>query len=193
MNDRNFLKAQTCMQQHLFEHFASEGHCSFLENVTITFIDKTDPKDPNRQEHYWRHTLKTMAPLGLNAGDDQVDSAIIFLEVYAIYVLERLYQEYEYWITIYIQNVGGEFGTLPCGRDGAFGLIYIAVFSCYLFSQKALSCTLEMALNTHLYQAFFKKNYFSIIYFLYLNHFLVICNYFYNKHFLPRITVILMT
>ena len=58
------------MQQHLFEHFASEGHCSFLENVTITFIDKTDPKDPYRQEHYWRNTLKTMVPLGLNAGVD---------------------------------------------------------------------------------------------------------------------------
>ena len=70
MNDRNFLKGQTCMQQHLYEHFASEGHCSFLEDVTITFIDKTDPKDPNRREHYWRHTLKTMAPLGLNVEDD---------------------------------------------------------------------------------------------------------------------------
>ena len=70
MNDRNFLKGQTCMQQHLFEHFASEGHCSFLEDVSITFIDKTDPKDPNQREHYWRHTLKTMAPLGLNIEDD---------------------------------------------------------------------------------------------------------------------------
>ena len=35
MNDRNFLKGQTCKQQHLFEHFASEGHCSFIEDVTI--------------------------------------------------------------------------------------------------------------------------------------------------------------
>ena len=70
MNDRNFLKDQTCMQQHLFEHFAREGHCSFLEDVTITFIDETDPKDPNRQEHYWRHPLKTMASVGLDAEDD---------------------------------------------------------------------------------------------------------------------------
>ena len=70
MNDRNFLKGQTCMQQHLYEHFASEGHCSFLEDVTITFIDKTDPKDPNQRKHYWRHTLKSMAPLDLNVEDD---------------------------------------------------------------------------------------------------------------------------
>ena len=47
MNDRNFFKGQTCMDQHLFEYFASEGHCSFLEDVTIIIIDKTDPKDPN--------------------------------------------------------------------------------------------------------------------------------------------------
>ena len=52
MNDRNFLKGQTYMQQHLFEHFASESHCSFLEDVTIIFINKTYPKDPNQREHY---------------------------------------------------------------------------------------------------------------------------------------------
>ena len=66
MNARNFAKGQTCMHQHLFEHFTNEGHCSFLEDVTIAFIDKTDPKD----EHYQRHALKTMAPLGLNVKDD---------------------------------------------------------------------------------------------------------------------------
>ena len=70
MNNRNFLNGQTCLQRHLFEHFASEGHCSFLEDAAIIFIDKTDPKDPNRQEHYWRHTFETMAPLGLNVEDD---------------------------------------------------------------------------------------------------------------------------
>ena len=45
MNDKNFVKSQTCMQQHLFEHFGDECHCSFLEDVTITFIDKTDVLD----------------------------------------------------------------------------------------------------------------------------------------------------
>ena len=32
-------------------------------------MDKKDPKDPNRWEHCWRHTLKTTARLGLNVGD----------------------------------------------------------------------------------------------------------------------------
>ena len=46
MNDRNFLKHQTCIQQHVFEHFDSEVYSSSLEDVTITFTDKIDPKDP---------------------------------------------------------------------------------------------------------------------------------------------------
>ena len=56
-NNRKYLRKESCMQQHLFEHFSSEGHNSFLDDVSIIFIDKTDPKDPNNREHYWRHTL----------------------------------------------------------------------------------------------------------------------------------------
>ena len=41
------------MQQHLFEHFSSEGHRRFLDDVSMIFIDKTDPKDPNKREQYW--------------------------------------------------------------------------------------------------------------------------------------------
>ena len=33
-------------------------------------IDKTDPEDSNKREHIWRHTLKKMAPQGLNVEDD---------------------------------------------------------------------------------------------------------------------------
>ena len=69
-NNRKYLSKESCMQQNLFEHFSSEGHSSFLDDVSIIFNDKTDPKDPNKWEHYWRHTLKTMAPQGLNVEDD---------------------------------------------------------------------------------------------------------------------------
>ena len=34
------------MQQHLFEHFNNEGHYCFLDEIFITFIDKTDPSEP---------------------------------------------------------------------------------------------------------------------------------------------------
>ena len=63
------IRKESCMQQHLFEHFSSEGHNSFLDDVSIILTDK-DTKDPNKREHYWRHTLKTMAPQGLNVEDD---------------------------------------------------------------------------------------------------------------------------
>ena len=42
------------------------ANCGFLENVSLTFIDKTDPSDPLKREDYWRSALKTMAPFGLN-------------------------------------------------------------------------------------------------------------------------------
>ena len=41
-----------------------------VDEVKIVFIDKTDSKDPNRREHYRRHTLKTIAPDSLNVEDD---------------------------------------------------------------------------------------------------------------------------
>ena len=44
MDSKNFLKGQAYMQQHLFELISNEDYCSFLADVTITVIDKTDPK-----------------------------------------------------------------------------------------------------------------------------------------------------
>ena len=52
------------MQEHLFRHFSSPGRNGFLNDVSITFIDKTDPSDPLKLEDYWRRTLKTIAPFG---------------------------------------------------------------------------------------------------------------------------------
>ena len=43
-----FKRRKLCMQEHLH----SDGHNGFLEDVTITLIDKTDGKDPkNRDEN----------------------------------------------------------------------------------------------------------------------------------------------
>ena len=57
------------MQEHLFSHFSMVGHDGFLSDVSITFLDKTDPSDPLRAKDYWRPTLKTMIPYGLNIED----------------------------------------------------------------------------------------------------------------------------
>ena len=69
-NDRKYARGEACFQEHLFEHFNSEGHNGFLHDVSVTLIDKTDAKNPIKREHYWRHTLKTLAPYGLNVEDD---------------------------------------------------------------------------------------------------------------------------
>ena len=69
-DNRKYHRKESCIQQHLFEHFSSEGHNNFLDDVSVIFIDKTDPKDPNKPEYYWSHTLKTMIPQGLNVEND---------------------------------------------------------------------------------------------------------------------------
>ena len=46
------------------------GNWGFLNYVSVTLIDKTDPKDPTKREYYWIQTLKTKDPLGLNDEDD---------------------------------------------------------------------------------------------------------------------------
>ena len=57
-----------CMQKRLYDHYLS---CSkdFLNTVSLTFIDKTDPSNPLEREQYWRHTLQANAPHGLNIAD----------------------------------------------------------------------------------------------------------------------------
>lgn len=55
------------MQQHLFEHFQNPRHTCFVENICITFIDKTDPFISTKPENYWRQALKNLAPHGLNS------------------------------------------------------------------------------------------------------------------------------
>ena len=53
------------MQEHLCEYFCDSEHSGLLNDVSITFIDKTDPTSPLQRENYWKHTLKTFAPYGL--------------------------------------------------------------------------------------------------------------------------------
>ena len=52
--------------QNLFYYFCTSDDGGFLEDVSLTFEDKTDPSVLLSRAHYWRSTLKTMAPPGLN-------------------------------------------------------------------------------------------------------------------------------
>ena len=51
-NDRKHSWKESCMQEHLFRHFNSIELNGFLNNVSITLIDKTDRKNPNKREGY---------------------------------------------------------------------------------------------------------------------------------------------
>ena len=57
------------MQEYRYSHFENEGHNGFLEDMSIALIDKTDGSDPTKREIFWIHTLKTLAPDGLNGED----------------------------------------------------------------------------------------------------------------------------
>ena len=45
------------------------GHNGFLNNVSVTPIDKTGGKNPKIREDYLRRTLKTYLPFGLHFED----------------------------------------------------------------------------------------------------------------------------
>ena len=41
-NARKIDRKESCMQKHLYKHFQTEGHKGFLNEASVTFIDKTD-------------------------------------------------------------------------------------------------------------------------------------------------------
>ena len=53
------------MKPLVFEHFSSNHRNVFLEDCSITLIDKTNGSDSTRREEYWRRVLKTVTPYGL--------------------------------------------------------------------------------------------------------------------------------
>ena len=64
--NRKSLRGDEHKQTGFFAHFQGLDHNGFLEDIEITFIDKTDPSNPTRHEEFWIDTLKTRYPLGLN-------------------------------------------------------------------------------------------------------------------------------
>ena len=64
-NNRKAKRREEHMQSLVFEHFSINDHNGFLEDFSITLIDKTDWSDPTRREEYWRRVLKTATPYRL--------------------------------------------------------------------------------------------------------------------------------
>ena len=49
-NPRKFDRKESCMQEHLHKHFQTEGHKGFLNEASAALIDKTDGKEPKKEE-----------------------------------------------------------------------------------------------------------------------------------------------
>ena len=60
-------------------NFLTLGNNGFLNDVSITFIDKRDPSDALKWEGYWNRILKTMAPFGINI-EGSVWSVIMIID-----------------------------------------------------------------------------------------------------------------
>ena len=57
-------------QKFLQSHFLQRDHQSFLKDVEVRLIDKTQASDPAKREFYWMRTLRTLYPDGLNIEND---------------------------------------------------------------------------------------------------------------------------
>ena len=66
---KSFKRGEKCNQEHLYKHFENEGHTEFLDDVSITLIDKTDGSNPTKRENCWMRTIETYTPYGLNVVD----------------------------------------------------------------------------------------------------------------------------
>ena len=67
--NRKYLRKESCMQQHLFDTSQTKVTIVFWMTSPLSLLIKLILKILKR-EHYWRHTLKTMALQELNVEDD---------------------------------------------------------------------------------------------------------------------------
>ena len=66
-NGRKYQEYGICMQQQLFEHFSEEGHCSFLEDISLNWLTKLTHQTLCREKtigevfwRQWRHVDWTL-------------------------------------------------------------------------------------------------------------------------------------
>ena len=67
-SDRKFLRNEIYVNKsNIFAWpLFRDDHHSFEEDLSICFIDKSDPSDPHKTEYYWMKTLKTISLFGFN-------------------------------------------------------------------------------------------------------------------------------
>ena len=62
-------QGQVVKQKHLPDHLTHENHDEFMREASMIFINKTDPLNPLKREHYRRCTLKKLAPYDLSTSE----------------------------------------------------------------------------------------------------------------------------
>ena len=106
------------MQEHLFKHFCTSGQCNFLEDVSLAFVDKTDPSDRLKGKTTGEAELRLWHHLGwiLN----RVSSSFItnMLSISIFIGLVR-FEDKDCW------RYGGDFNFFP------FAVAHMVIICCY--------------------------------------------------------------
>ena len=78
-NSRKFDRKESCTHEHLYRHFNNWGHRGFLNDASVTLIDKTDRSGPKKWEETLKKkkTLKTIVPYRLNTEDSVMPTVAI--------------------------------------------------------------------------------------------------------------------
>ena len=110
-NDRILERLKPCMQKIFLVISQWQATKGYLNDVSIAFIDKTDPFDPLRREDFWRQTLKTMASYGNNI-EDIVWYVLLLLLFYMVFnisnfytVMSAYFKDHDFGITEIVSSV----------------------------------------------------------------------------------------
>ena len=85
-NNRKSLRGEDHRQAGFFAHLQIAGHSGFINDTETRFIDKADPSDPTRREDFWRDTLETHYPQGLNILTHTISYLLSFFYLRVIFI-----------------------------------------------------------------------------------------------------------
>lgn len=60
------LKNKRACKNICLNVFCDKNKVDFLSDVSVSFLNKTDPSNPLKRKNYWKYILQTFAPNGLN-------------------------------------------------------------------------------------------------------------------------------
>ena len=64
-NQGKTKRGEDYTRKYYYEHYLSQNHNGFINDIKNIFINKTNPPDATRGDHFWGAKFKTLAPDGL--------------------------------------------------------------------------------------------------------------------------------